>query len=866
MASGTSSKKTSKNKKPPKPIQETLHEQAALRLKAFIEDLRYDPMFRHRLFYPVLYKEIVRGAQYTKDNEVRAAVAEVIYEYYLLKMEKFDSDKAAQIFQAILLSNGPMLPKEDRFVINDADNANSILNPKNRDNVVHRTRVLLIVLQDENLYNFVFRSTVGGNLDNMRQKFKELVKNIHITASGYKIQDKIIEKSVSLDWQRALKGKNPVVTPLEKNITVLSEYFEHIRDKDIQDVVGFLIYMGKSRNIVTDFSYRPMTQDMLEKYTEYGLSPQDEKKLEYRNQIEQALDSNVLQKDLTAQMDSFIPVITREYAAICTGEKRLLDWSTSYKLSDYNIKNSLKLKLQRTLKQIGDYTRNYLTKELLDTDPENPKKDKFISQVVAEFYEGLKKNKSVSDLSRKVITYDKFLNHKTDLSYFIFEIFKNDINYINEICDETDKLKERKDSFQQAWDQRKLSKDEILLDRLKEDIEDLLDDIGKCFKVRTYEADNIEKIVQNIITRQGLTISIGHIRASIRSELNNAFSKIGNLLNNDTVAERMVQSIINNAAKAISKTIKHLSGIIKHKIEKILIKILAYIEIVDFSITKITGYIASIKTATDYDNAIKQLELFYGLKYINWMLKEYVLSDEELKEIENISPGYAAAIEKFIKNVNKCFIFNDEIAQYISEYDNLFPEDYLRKIASAKIASKKISEKINEEPLAEHLLEIYFKYYLKPVLINFFGYAFDNFIYNSRRNDVEADIISKDILHFSTLLTPSNVGLLTFDGAVIQDLAKFTYVLMSDTFSGITYNSPDSVIKFLDKVYGITYFNVIIYGRNDAYVYMNNVGVPYLYRGAKTKIPIRELRNNYDFLMDPSRGLYKNISLPKKKH
>lgn len=163
------------------------------------------------------------------------------------------------------------------------------------------------------------------------------------------------------------------------------------------------------------------------------------------------------------------------------------------------------------------------------------------------------------------------------------------------------------------------------------------------------------------------------------------------------------------------------------------------------------------------------------------------------------------------------------------------------------------------------MTETYFKYYLRPVLVNFFGYAFDNFQYAARANDINADIISKDKLHFSKLLTPRNVGLFTIDGAVAQDIAKFTYILTSDTYSGVSYRTPDDVMKFLDTVYGIKYFNVVIYGQTDAYLYLNNFGVPYLYRGARTKIPIRELQHNYDFLMDPTRGLYQNIKLPRKK-
>jgi len=222
--------------------------------------------------------------------------------------------------------------------------------------------------------------------------------------------------------------------------------------------------------------------------------------------------------------------------------------------------------------------------------------------------------------------------------------------------------------------------------------------------------------------------------------------------------------------------------------------------------------------------------------------------NEMLSFFENI-----LNILKPISDITKIYTNQKNIQDFLTELDF-----YIKNI---KNATK--NTKINNN--ANHLLEIYFKYYLRPVLVNFFSYAFDNFEYTARQNDISADVVSKDMLHFSKLLDPRNAGILTFDGAVMHDLVKFTYILTSDTFSGVTYNDPDSVIKFLNKVYGLRYFNIVIYGNQDAYVYLNNTGIAFLYRGIKTKISIRELRNMYDFLMDPSRGLYKNINLPKKR-
>lgn len=859
-----SKKNKNKNKQYQKPIQETLHEQAALRLKAFIEDLRYDPMFKHRLFYPVLYKEVIRGPQQLGNNDkIQAHVAEVIYEYYLLKMESFSSDKAAQIFQAILLSNGPLLPVTDRFRITDADDGNSLLNPRNRDIIVHRTRTLLTVLQDENLYNFIFRSTVGGNLDNMRQRFKKLANEIHITSSGFKIQDNTIAHEIQIDLKKLKQGKNPVTNPVAKNIQVLNTYFENIRDKDIQDVVSFLIYMGKSRNIITDFSYRPMTQEMLNKFTDYGLSPEDESELEFIDNIESALDSNVLQKDLNSQLDVFIPVLSQEYAAICTQDENKIG-RYNLQVGSRSLEQVLKNKLKRTLKQIVDYTRNYLTRKMLSAFKNGEKT--FISRVTKDFLTELRKNenrKSIGDLSRELITYENFINSNgTDLNDLIKQIFKNDISYITEVC-KKEHIQQLKTEFVAAWDLSNMTNEKKILDEIQNKIISSLYHATSCLDTNIKKIDDVKANLKKLIAAAGEDIDLDSIEIDITHKLNQIFSH-STEYTDETIAERAITSILKNINKLFVGLLN--SVLKKPDIYKFTYSVMYYVAALKVIQSQLAGYISAMKSVNDYKDILVALRGIYVISKIGNEVLNTKIKYDSLSKLD--SAAYNYIIKNFISSASDCIELNNKISDILDkvpkESDDI--NEMLKEIGAASNAIDKIAQKINTEPLADHLTEVYFKYYLKPVLINFFGYALDEFEFITRKNDVEADIISKDVLHFSTLLTPSNVGILTFDGAVIQDLAKFTYVLTSDTFSGITYSNPDSVVKFLDEVYGLTYFNVIIYGRNDAYVYMNNIGVPYLYRGAKTKIPIRELRKNYEFLMDPSRGLYKNISLPKKKH
>ena len=849
--------KNNNNKKPQRSTIDTLNENAALRLKIFIEDLRHDPMFRHRLFYPVLYKEVIRGNQYTKFDkdkakEVKSSVAQVAYEYYLLKMEKFSNDNLARIFQAILFSNGPMLPEENRLYIRDASDPRSILNPRNRSTVIERAKTFLDVLQDETLFNFVFAATVGKNLDNMRARFRDLANNVNVQAGSNIAHEQISQRDI------------------EHNINVFRDYFAHVSDRDITETVNFLTYMGNPRNIVTDFSYRPMSQQSLDNYLSYNTSDESMADDEFRSQIEQALDANVLQKDLTSQLDIFIPMVLKEYTAICSDDvssicDNMKNFSSNVHLPR-ELVNNLKMKIQRSMKQIHDYTRNYLTRKLLDEHYNN---ELFISRILSTMHEGLSKNNiKLSDLIRTNITYSQFTGSaREDLSDLIKSIFENDVLYINEICSDTTNCNETKKSFAYNWGASKGEKpDDTAFKAYKQEIDiKILKRISGCMKATISNANNLKSDLISFIKKNKINIDYSDILAQAEDDFYESVTKEFKSIVDRTVAERVAASV----NKLLADSMKKFFNSLTHKDTdpiKMILYILKINEMISQEIITIRDKLNRVSTLDEFYPLLLQLQ---SLKKISDNVLKFInIYDSKIKDafkpyskVKNIIPNN---IKKYFNDVEKCLDELSRVGKLVGETKD--PKVIVDKLIASANLNSGSSNNINTGPIASHLLEVYFKYYLKPVLVNFFGYALDNFEYTTRKNDIESDIVSKDVLHFSKLLTPKNVGLFTIDGAVIHDIAKFTYILTSDQFTGITYNNPDSVMKFLDEVYGLKYFNVVIYGRQDAYLYLNNVGVPYLYRGAKTKIPIRELQRNYDFLMDPARGLYKNIKLPKQKH
>ena len=865
MAKKSSNNNNNENKqKPKKPIQETLTEDASLRLKFFIEDLRHDPMFRHRLFYPVIYKEIVRSNQYVdKNNKVQQSVADVIYEYYLLKMEKYSENDTAKIFQAILYANGPMLPENDRFRIADASDPRSILNPRNMGTVVRRANVFLKVLQDENLFNFIFTTTVGHNLDTMRQRFSDLCENQgHAPSNINMIDTKIADRAENRGNTRG-------------NIDIIRTYFQNVSQAEIEKTVHFLIYMGNPRNIVTDFSYRPMPQDMMDEYLDYGMDEETTQRMEFLNQLEQALDSQILQKDLISQMDAYIPMVLKEYTAVCLdGAKDFcVKNSGSYsklwnRQVPYELKNGIKIKLQRTLKQILDYTRNYLTRKLLDADRRDDKL--FISRVLTQYLDGLTNGQSVSQLSRNALTYINFINSsRDDLNNLIKEIFKNDVQYIYEICNSSNACAGQQNAFQQNWNVSKTSNRADTVNVIRAKLVDLINPGGALGMVRS-ENNRLTRFIKDFVNAYASIVKIDSkdvddIKDYYVAQYTKEFAKYFKA-SNATFAEKI--------ASAVSSAVANLFTKIKNMIEeetaskpKLIVKQLirfnaeveAYYNIANTLLTEINR--------GDYDKDIKPAVT--SAKVL--LLLQKAIEADRAKLITDLAHlNLSSVIHSSDINILSTAVddVNDAIKDQIIDIDKIpdptpEPEEYLILLDS--IGSSPRARAIYSENVALHMTETYFKYYLRPVLVNFFGYAFDNFQYTARANDINADIISKDKLHFSKLLTPRNVGLFTIDGAVAQDIAKFTYILTSDTYSGVSYRTPDNVMKFLDTVYGIKYFNVVIYGQTDAYLYLNNFGVPYLYRGARTKIPIRELQHNYDFLMDPTRGLYQNIKLPRKK-
>lgn len=866
--------KNKNNNNKQKLVSQQLNEDASLRLKFFIEDLKHDPQFRHRLFYPVLYKEVVRGMQYVdKNNNVKMPTAEVKYEYYLLKMEKYGEDNTAKLVQAILFANGPMLPKNERFMFTEANEPNSLLNTRNVRTVINRTKTFIEVLQDDNLFNFIFNNIVGNNLESMRKKFSKLAAgNQHnagrdIAAAAISNDDKISER-------------------IAKNTNALRDYFEHINTRDITNTVNFLTYMGNPRNIVTDFNYRPMPQDMLDRYSSYGMTDEDNALLELRSQLEQALDSQVLSKDLASQMDSFIPMVLREYLSVCLDREDIICASnkslgadTDINHMDYGLKNNIKLKLQRSLKQIADYTKNYLTRKLLDTTYNN---QLFISRVLNTFVNEID-NLSVADITRRELTFDNFISSPgDDLSDLISSIFENDITYIYEICSNTNNCREARRSFAAAWDLAKhgnMDEQSYIASFKNEMTGNILPKLSRCFTSKDKDRESIARnLVNTVKDRSGNAIINNRVVARARDDAAQNFrDNIENALErmrDYTVAERVASSIFSSMQTLITNA---LHGATSRNPEQILLTIIYIMQMHHEIGDYLTASINKLSNADTLDEIrdilVQIVAVANATKTINKQLKDI---EKSLKDVfrnsrcsrNNDCMSVYTEFNKYMNNINVCLTLLTSIKDSIETItldNNQDFEDLKVKLKNSIRMYDSRSELDDISELVNHMLELYFKFYLRPVLINFFGYALDTFEYTSRKDAIEDDIISKDILHFSKILTPSNAGLLTIDGAVIHDIAKFTYILMSDTFSGITYNNPDSVMDFLNKVYGIKYFNVIIYGTSDAYVYMNNIGTPYLYRGAKTKIPIRDLRRNYDFLMDASQGLYKNISLPRKK-
>ena len=875
----TSKKSKKKNNNNSRPVQEQLVEDASLRLKFFIEDLRHDPMFRHRLFYPVIYKEIVRSNPHVIDNKVKQSVLDVIYEYYLLKMEKYSENDTAKIFQAILYANGPMLPENERFYFRDAGDPRSILNPGNMNTVIMRTDIFLKVLQDENLFNFVFTTTVGSNLETMRQRFGDLCNN----QRNKNVSIDMLHERIRNNFDSKIRVDAHGIRREQGNLDIIRQYFHNTSIAEISKTVNFLVYMGNPRNIVTDFSYRPMDQSMLENYLEYGMDENQTMRMEYLNQLEQALDAQILQKDLLDQLDIFIPMLLKEYVSVCTGSAKdfcVKNPKTYSKIFEkdirYEIRNNIKNKLQRSLKQILDYTQNYLTRKLLDSD--HVDKRLFILRVLNEFFNGLQNRMNVMQLSQRFITYPNFVSSPDDdLANLIKEIFKNDIAYVYELCHSSDACAVTQNAFNSSWNTTTTRSVKDTVASLKHSLTSKWD-FTTAIKCLEDGADRARITVLDTLNNiKIIPDSIKPYMDDVKNKIDSEYTKLltsRNLNFAESVAMKIINVVKKTAGKPLDKLISDFKS--KFKItagelkslnklnngDKVLLNYALNLQYKLLYLEKSINSAVDLINATDkYDDIKSAIAFLKNLKSIFNDIRNLIADiKENYKYVKD--PDTLNLAKRLIENNEKCL---DSLEKMIISIPDPVPdaEEYYVVVAAA--GSSTPPRELYIDATASYMLQLYFKYYLKPVLVNFFGYAFDNFKYTARQNDINADIVSKDKLHFSKLLTPRTVGLFTIDGAVIQDIAKFTYILTSDTYSGVSYNSPDEVMKFLDSVYGIKYFNVIIYGQNDAYLYLNNIGTPYLYRGARTKIPIRELQRNYDFLMDPTRGLYQNIKIPRKK-
>ena len=188
--------------------------------------------------------------------------------------------------------------------------------------------------------------------------------------------------------------------------------------------------------------------------------------------------------------------------------------------------------------------------------------------------------------------------------------------------------------------------------------------------------------------------------------------------------------------------------------------------------------------------------------------------------------------------------------------------DALRLMIQKSTSSNDDARKINNIEIAENIIkDDFYNFVIKPILTEILSDALANYESSSIKNNT-VSYMSKDVLQLDRLLNPSNASCLTWDGAVINELAQMSYTFLGDTFAGMHENTPTGVMKFLNEVYGLQYFNNVIIGQQYAYMYINHVGTSHMYRGANTKIELYSLKDNHNFLMG-ERGLYRN--LPKIK-
>ncbi len=939
------------NKKPQKSpsqvYQEQTEQDASIRLKHFILDIKHDPMFNHRTFYPVLYKEVIKKRNLTNVNKDPKKTAETfnietIYEYYLLKGEEYCVN--GDIMIAILLANGPMVPERERIIF--GNERNGLNNHSNYETALKRTLTWIDLLNDNNMFNFVFESFIGqhGNFETMRKRFLDLSNRKNV-GKGQDIH--------------RLNINDKELTPIK----ALGTHLKNVNEKDVRAVLDFMVYMGNTRNIVTDFNYRPMSMDQLENYLSYNTSQENSEMLSRIQSIEIAIDNKMFDQILASQLEYFTSELYGYYRRICVSQCCA---STPQHLRS-TVEELLKNKLSKTLTLVHNYTRNYISKAIIQCSG-NPTQCERESLNFAQNYVANLTKLDQNELeSYRFIDINDFANgiREDDLARTLKQAFKNDVMYINEICckqyvshsdissnlrnpnigarydhylsrvalntEEFGKFGEGYRQHQETYSTSNITTmasnaAEVFIkkmdignrinetsklvseyeSRLRDDIKIIRDKFKKYSdKIINYFKD---QSMTRVVASHGLSEYENYINnleslistttANIPSDLSGLMStgtptgwaaRVPALIDpNFSISRRDWFGEIDRSFSSIPRTltmhpsiseygISNLRDIIgESEYEKFLCDFMNYklaLIINRLLRSDAIGSTASIAAniANIVNNAINSgmpnyrapeiiVEVAHNLAYTLSIATNYI-NDYKL---EMISDDPRNPMRQTIRD--KC---NNLLSTTFKMIDNSYKKYNGKFITINEVFDKRMQERVcltevEIEIEANRLLAYYFERYLKPVLIDFTGVVVNNFEFESMVS-LEDSVVSRDKLHFGTLLGASSAGILTFEGAVYNDLAKYTYILMSDKYSGLTFNDIDSVTEFLNEVYNIRFFNNIIYGKQDAYVYLRPIGVAQLYRGAQSKIRIEQLKRNYEYLTGDQ--LFRNIRLPKpKKH
>ena len=892
-----------KNKKPPyiHPQQKSL-EHAGLLLKRFIEDIRHDRMFAHRIFYPVLYRNEISKPIVNKENKIVATTLETEIEYYLLKAEEYATNGAVLV--AMMLANGPMVSKSLRIPISE------FCNRAYHKTIVARTKAFLDILRDDNMFNFVFYALTSSNtqdqdVERMRERFTEVVKII----------------------ERREKSKLPaahevvISRDVAKNREYLLKHFQHISEKDIVQTLNFISYMCSSSTIVTDFNYRPVSNETITELLNYG-SEEVQKDL-LLSKLEKMLTDKNYDTVASDQITYLIEIMYRDYASLVSRSNRrpqqhFIIGQIGRNELDPHTHNVIKLRLSKSAQKIHEYTKRYLSSVLsraLSAHESFTSSGRYIDSLI----EMLIQYAAAGDNTLKAKIYGHISNphaflgecqnncssvNDASLCCLIYSIIKNDVEYLRSYA--TTSSANLISSVEPT--QEKINDFVTLIDNFTQNVKDLINSGSRSYIVGQYIERTRSDITQNVpaISHEMATdvlLQMSEYAFDSNSIMADGNKVLANIEKDfQSYIDQKETSVISQFFKRMSRKLNNIFSVSVFKRD--LLSIVS-------DVLKSGGYMDGLSEAdkakilrvfSDIANDIVRLRQIYMSLYVQQILLHDKIKDllmqynaiDSAAKSRTVGVVYSQIIKEKIDIARQLLFYKNYVlkinnglhdniqeisrSRYFKRINNVFKDvltNSLRYPAiiealnnlnfdrQGEIELPKIIDSLGEDAIVRTVLQHYFQHYLQPILHELVSSAFEEDIV--ARIQVNDHLLTKDVLNLSHYLTPSVVGTITFDANVFNDLAYYTYVFMGDTFAGLTRSNVDSVMKFLDEIYGIRYFNIVIMGANDVFLYLNYVGIPALYRGAKTKLRRSDLENNYKWMTDARDGLYKYVQLPRKR-